>query len=136
MPLIMSPLAKDLFHKAIGQSFNMLNSPIPALADKVKANASLVIKGKNDNSPDPQPTATAIPDEPFGGLSLDQMRALPVDKLLKVNFASSFVIDGHVLPKDTRDTLASGTQNDVSHAQRHGHRRYGHVSRPVYRPAP
>ena len=94
-----SPLAKGLFHRAVGMSGAMIDGPIrmPSLAqaeqdgDKLKA----VWKAR----------------------SLAELRAMPADRLIVPRVpggpTTGPVVDGHVLPAPIPDMFARGAQSDV-----------------------
>jgi para-nitrobenzyl esterase len=88
--LIMSPLAKGLFHKAVAQSFNYINRPLTKLADAEQT-------GKRA----------------MGDRTLAQMRALSVQDLARISVSSGPIIDGYVITGSMLDTLKAGKQNDV-----------------------
>lgn len=95
--LVASPLARGLFHRAIGQSGTAFR-PTPSLAEAEKQGQRL---------------ATAA-----GISGLAALRELPAEKLVEI-FAKSgdgranINIDGRLLPEDVRAIFAAGKQNDV-----------------------
>jgi para-nitrobenzyl esterase len=98
--LMASPAARGLFHKAIGESGAAFSSTLPtdALEAREKKDAEWV--------------AT------LGAKSLQELRALPTDKILdamKSKGAGGFppVIDGKLLTEPVADTYAAGRQAHV-----------------------
>ena len=93
--LVVSPLARGLFHKAIAQSGGMfggermLGSDL-ANAEQVGAKLTQTLKAN----------------------SIADLRAMPTDVLLKFSSGSGPVIDNFVLPS-INEVFASGGQNDV-----------------------
>ncbi|HWZ96692.1 MAG TPA: carboxylesterase family protein [Candidatus Dormibacteraeota bacterium] len=102
--LMASPLAKGLFHKAIGESganFSNKSVPFVSLADSVRQNAEYAKKN-------------------LGTDSLKELRAIPADKLLaEVSKPEArrqglgVNVDGYFLPKPVPEIFAAGQQNDV-----------------------
>jgi para-nitrobenzyl esterase len=101
--LMASPLAKDLFHKAIGESGAFFTAGAqtlvtPTLAASEQSGAAF---------------ATAV-----GAPTLAMLRAKPAEELLKaasggpmLRFAPN--IDGHMLRRDVYTVFAEGAQSDV-----------------------
>lgn len=89
--LTMSPEAKGLFKNAFTMSYNLVNTKWDTLKDKE-------IQGK----------------EAFKGMTLEEMRSMSTDDLLKINYNSSPVIDGKVLPQNLEKILKEGKQNDIN----------------------
>ncbi len=88
-----TPLAKGLFHRAIGESGAQF-ARNPRLADAEKSGVAL---------------AKAV-----GADSLKALRAVPAEKLLEVqSFRSGANVDGWVLPDEVRNIFAQKKQNDV-----------------------
>ena len=88
-----SPLAKGLFHRAIGESGGQFSGN-PRLA--VAENRGTAV-------------ATAV-----GAKTLAELRAVPADTLLKVDeFRSSANADGYVLPEDVVTTFGRHKENVV-----------------------
>lgn len=95
--LVSSPLAKGLFHRAIGQSGGVFE-PVeldPRFTPEGAAEAGLRFAKR------------------AGAKSLAELRSMPVTTLLKAKFNPQFNIDGHILPASPYDTYAAGKQNDV-----------------------
>lgn len=93
--LVASPLAKGLFNKAIAESGSSFSFPMPTLA-------AAEAEGKRIAG-----TTSAA--------SLDDLRNIPADSLVKINGAMfAPIIDGYVLPEPVVDIFASGKQNRVS----------------------
>jgi para-nitrobenzyl esterase len=88
-----TPLAKGLFHRAIGESGAQF-ARNPRLADAEKGGVAL---------------AKAV-----GADSLAALRAVPAEKILEVqSFRSGANVDGWVLPDEVRALFAQKKQNDV-----------------------
>ena len=103
--LMVSPLAKGLFHRAIAMS----GSAMPA-------------SGLGDGSPlllDIEERKGVKFADSTAAQSLAQLRALPADSVLKAggmrygDWAWNASIDGYVLPKPPAAIFAQGNQNDV-----------------------
>lgn len=96
--LMASPLAKGLFHKAIGESGGAFRQG--GLA--VQTLAAAEQHGKD--------LATAV-----GAGSLAALRAVPPDKLIAAQGNSTFapILDGYALPDDPRDVFTAGRQAKV-----------------------
>lgn len=95
--LIASPLAKSLFHRAIGQSDGVFE-PVeldPRFTPKGAAAAGVRFAAR------------------AGATSLADLRGMPVAELLKHRFHPQFNIDGHVLPAAPHDAYAAGRHNEV-----------------------
>jgi para-nitrobenzyl esterase len=90
--LVASPLAKGLFHRAIGQSGSAFRPMAP-----LKAAEAQGLKLA----------------EALEARTLDDLRALPVEKLLAAAPAASLNVDGWVFPQDARTIFAQGKQNRV-----------------------
>ena len=88
-----TPLAKGLFHKAIGESGGQF-ARTTRLADVEQGGVAL---------------ATAL-----GVDSLKALRAVPAEKLVTApSFRTSINVDGWVLPEDVHSTFAQKKQNNV-----------------------
>jgi para-nitrobenzyl esterase len=91
--LTASPLARGLFHRAIGESGARFSRLTP-LAEAEKAGSAF---------------AAAV-----GAESLSKLRALPGEKLLATqNFQAQNAVDGWVLPQEVRAIYAAKKQNVV-----------------------
>jgi para-nitrobenzyl esterase len=100
--LMVSPLAKGLFARAIGQSGGALK-PIAWLGPK-----PLRI-GEEDGVKFAQS---------LGAHSLAQLRALPADEILKAALANPIaygfgVVDGYVVPRHPAEVFAEGAQHNI-----------------------
>ena len=102
--LMASPLSRDLFQKAIGESGAFFSGPTGGLRPKPLAeNEQAGVKFA----------------ESLGATSLAQMRAKPADELLqaaaKINrgFIFGAVVDGYYLPADVLTIYAEGAQSHV-----------------------
>ncbi|MEU1180883.1 carboxylesterase family protein [Streptomyces sp. NPDC005820] len=115
MDLVYSPLAAGLFHRAIAESA-VLHPQDPAIATLAPSHRSLA-QAEADG---------AAYARERGATTLDALRALPVETLLKGSTADDPripgtpppplfrpVVDGRVLPRTYAETLAAGAQNDV-----------------------
>ena len=96
--LTASPMASGLFHRAIAQSgAGFLSSSLRPAMDLAGAEHSGVEFGERLNAP-----------------TLDQLRALPADSLLRAQGGlSAPVPDGYVLPESIMDAYRNNHQNDV-----------------------
>jgi para-nitrobenzyl esterase len=94
--LVASPLAKGLFQRAIGESGANFSRENPSLAQAEKSGKELM--------------------QTLGATTLDSMRALPADELLKKGGAlrAGPVIDGYVLPAPIADIFERRQENSVA----------------------
>ncbi|HXG82171.1 MAG TPA: carboxylesterase/lipase family protein [Sphingomicrobium sp.] len=95
--LVASPMAKGLFHRAIGQS--------GAVFEPVELDPRFTPEGAAEAGADFTNRA--------GAKSLADLRKMPVAVLLKQSFNPQFNVDGHVIPAAPHDAYAAGKQNDV-----------------------
>jgi para-nitrobenzyl esterase len=95
--LVASPLAKDLFHRAIGQSGGLFE-PMELASD-------LKLEGAEQ--------AGQRFMERAGATSLEELRARSVDALLDIPFRPNIIVDGHVLPRTPYDIHVSNEHNKV-----------------------
>jgi para-nitrobenzyl esterase len=97
--LMASPLAKGLFHRAIGQSGGLFE-PLQIAPSYLLANAEK----------DGEKYATSV-----GAASIAALRKLPAEKLLEGNAGSVShpVIEPYALPAGPYDAFVSGAYNDV-----------------------
>jgi para-nitrobenzyl esterase len=95
--LVASPLAKGLFQRAIAESGGLFE-PVE-LADGFKP-AGAEAAGRRFMSR-------------LNVATVDQLRKMSPEELLKTPFDAHFVIDGFVLNKSPFDAYRDGTQNDV-----------------------
>ena len=100
-----SPLAKGLFHRAIGESG-------AAFSHSGLTFAEMSARAEKD---------TNLMKEKFGVTSLAELRAIPADKLLEPfappkshGFEFGPDIDGYFLPEPVSAIFAAGKQNDVA----------------------
>ncbi|MFH0841196.1 MAG: carboxylesterase family protein [Bacteroidota bacterium] len=93
--LVISPLAKGLFHRAIGQSGGMFGGG-PGLVNDLKASESAGVKYA----------------EQLKAASINELRLKSAEELMKVRAQGGIVIDNIVMP-DASGIFASGKQNDV-----------------------
>ncbi len=94
--LVVSPMAKGLFHKAIAQSGGMFGKDL-MLGQTLQAAEE---GGKQLT-------------EKMGKTSMAELRAIPADSLLKISGRFGIVVDRVVIPP-VYETFAAGKQNDVS----------------------
>ena len=100
--LMASPVAKGLFHRAIGESgvaFASHSLPFRSLAESSEADA-------------------AFASDALGAKTLVELRALPAEKLLAAATAAKSLrfapnIDGYFLPETVAAIFAAGKQSDV-----------------------
>ena len=105
--LVASPLAKGLFHRAIGESGGSFGPMVRLKED-----------GKDLQSAEKIGAAFA---RAAGADSLAALRALPAEKIIDVfnndaegkKFRTSPNVDGWVLPDEIRNIFSKGKQNDV-----------------------
>lgn len=95
--LLVSPRAKDLFHRAIAQSGGIFE-PLQLAPGYLLANA------ERDGASHMQS---------LGATTLDEMRKLPAARLTGANAVSHPVIEPHVLPLSPYDAYVQGRQHDV-----------------------
>jgi para-nitrobenzyl esterase len=93
--LMDSPLAKGLFHRAIGQSGGMFTVPGGEVVDMKAAEET----GRKWA-------------EKLGFKSIAEARNKSAEELLKSQFRQAMIIDNYVLPS-ANETFAAGKQNDV-----------------------
>jgi para-nitrobenzyl esterase len=105
--LVASPLAKGLFHRAIGQSGGSFG-PMTHLAQD------------RPNLPSAEKIGAAFAKAAGAG-SISELRKLPAEKIVEVfnndpegkRFRTSPNVDGWVLPDEIRNIFAQGKQTDV-----------------------
>jgi para-nitrobenzyl esterase len=95
--MVTSPLARDLFQRAIGESGGLFE-PVELASD-----FKLV---------DAEQTGQAFAAK-TGARTLQALRALPATELMKVDFHPHAIVDGYVLPRAPYDAYSEGKQNDV-----------------------
>jgi para-nitrobenzyl esterase len=95
--LVASPMAKGLFQRAIAQSGGLFE-PIELAGGFTPAGAEADGRRFASRS---------------GAATLEQLRNMPVEKLLKTSFAAHFVLDGVVLKESPFHAYRDGSQNDV-----------------------
>jgi para-nitrobenzyl esterase len=95
--LVVSPLAKGLFQRAIAES--------GGLFEPIDLAHSFSPKGAEE--------AGRRFASRSGAATLEQLRKMPAAELLKTPFDPHFVLDGVVLTKSPFDTYRDGAQNDV-----------------------
>jgi para-nitrobenzyl esterase len=113
--LMASPMAKGLFHRAIGESGGSFG-PMKSLGDAEKEGTRLgrlltpdSAPQKADSSPKSGATGATNPDV------LKELRAMSPENLLKAGETETVrpIIDGYVLQQDIATIFAQGKQNDV-----------------------
>jgi para-nitrobenzyl esterase len=103
--LMASPLAKGLFHKAIGESggaFSRTGLAFETIAAREEKDSKVLVSA-------------------FGVQTLAQLRTIPAQKILDAtwkagrddNFEVDPVVDGYFLPETVASIFAAGKQNDV-----------------------
>ncbi|MFN0181119.1 MAG: carboxylesterase/lipase family protein [Gemmatimonadales bacterium] len=95
--LIASPLTKGLFHRAIGQS--------GGLFEPVALDPGFALAGAEQEGEGFARRARAT--------SLAELRRLPVETLLAVDFSPHFTVDGFALTKSPYDAYVAGEQQPV-----------------------
>jgi para-nitrobenzyl esterase len=90
--LVATPLAKGLFHRAIGESGGQFS--ITRTLPQAEQFGSRFA-------------------EAAGAASLEALRALPADRVMSTNFQASATVDGWVFPQDVMTLFRTGKQNDV-----------------------
>ena len=95
--LCSTPLAKGLFKKAIGESSSVVvKVPPHTFRDLSKA----------------YETGNSIKQE-FNCTTLDEMRAIPAEELVKTKYANSgMTVDGYALPKTPYEVYLAGEENE------------------------
>lgn len=93
--LMISPLAKGLFHRAIGQSGGMFAGG-PGLVNDLKASEAAGVKFA----------------EQLNAASIEELRALSAEDIMKTRGPSGITTDNIVIPSAT-GTFRAGMQNDV-----------------------
>ena len=94
--LMVSPQAKGLFHRAIGESSSWTTATIgrlSTLADAEQAGVKFA--------------------DGLGAKSLAELRAKPADQILKAGRGAGPIVDGWSIPEDPGTVFAQGKQNDV-----------------------
>ncbi|MFN0088379.1 MAG: carboxylesterase/lipase family protein [Blastocatellia bacterium] len=105
--LVASPLARGLFHRAIGQSGGSFGPGV-------------FLKESRGNQPSAEKIGAAFA-KALGAESLQAMRTGPVDRIIDVSnnhpegrkFRTVVNVDGWTLPDEIRNIFAKGRQNDV-----------------------
>ncbi len=108
--LLLSPLAKGLFHRAVPQSFSQISRKMAVLSEMEAAGKNSAVTDNNGTPMDRSDDRTVMS---FGSRSLEEMRAVKAEDLLNVAYPASPNVDGYVIPSDMLEILKSGKQNDV-----------------------
>jgi len=95
--LVASPVAKGLFNKAIAESGSYLIANPTLQSNNLDAAEQQGVKFEN--------TAHAS--------SLEELRKVPADQLMKIPGRYSPIVDGYVLPEPVSQIFAEGKQNNV-----------------------
>ena len=106
--LMASPLAKGLFHKAIGQSGGCFKGERPYLdhvTEERGAEQSAHAAGLA--------AAAELGVEGDGPEAAAALRALPPDEILATTLGSGAIVDGWVLPRAPRAIFAAGEHSNV-----------------------
>lgn len=96
--LTASPLARDLFQRAIGES--------GGLFEPMELEPELVLPGAEQQG---QRFAQRA-----GAASLQALRAKPAAELEKVDFGQALIVDGYAIPRDPYLVYREGSENPVS----------------------
>jgi para-nitrobenzyl esterase len=94
--LMVSPQAKGLFHRAIGESSSWTTATIGRLGTLAEAEQAGVKYADG-----------------LGAKSLAELRAKPADQILKAGRGGGPIVDGWSIPEDPGIVFAQGKQNDV-----------------------
>ncbi len=94
--LMVSPQAKGLFHRAIGESSSWTTATI----------------GRLNTLADAEQAGVKYADG-LGAKSLAELRAKPADQILKAGRGAGPIVDGWSIPEDPGTVFAQGKQNDV-----------------------
>ena len=94
--LMVSPLAKGLFHRAIGESSSWNTATIGRLGTLADAEQAGVKYADG-----------------LGAKSLSELRAKPANEILKGGRGAGPIVDGWSIPEDPGTVFAQGKQNDV-----------------------
>ena len=89
--LISSPMAKGLFDNAVTMSANVILDSLPPLAVKEEETVNLL-----------------------SGKTIEELRAMEPEELLKIRYNAVPVLDGKVLDRDLLDSYTEGTAGDVN----------------------
>ena len=92
--LVASPVAKNLFKKAIAQSGANFTNPPVTLRQAEEAGLKLA--------------------QSAGASSLRELRAKPAEEILQKMQGQFPIVDGYVLPQSVADIFRAGKQNDVA----------------------
>jgi para-nitrobenzyl esterase len=111
--LMASPLAKGLFHRAIGESggsFSPMKTLAEAEADGLHLEVLLTLTTAAD-------AKTEAGDKSSPQSTLKTLRVIPAEELLRLKSSDAQtvrpMVDGYVLPQDIASIFAQGKQNDV-----------------------
>jgi para-nitrobenzyl esterase len=111
--LMASPLAKGLFHRAIGESggsFSPMKTLAEAEADGLHLEVLLTLTTAAD-------AKTEAGDKSSSQSILKTLRVIPAEELLRLKSSDAQtvrpMVDGYVLPQDIASIFAQGKQNDV-----------------------
>jgi len=94
--LMVSPQAKGLFHRAIGESSSWTTATIGRLGTLAEAEQAGVKYADG-----------------LGAKSLAELRAKPADQILKAGRGGGPIVDGWSIPEDPGIVFSQGKQNDV-----------------------
>ena len=94
--LMVSPQAKGLFHRAIGESSSWTTATIGRLSTLAEAEQAGVKYADG-----------------LGAKTLAELRAKPADQILKAGRGAGPIVDGWSIPEDPGTVFAQGKQNDV-----------------------
>lgn len=107
--LMASPLAKGLFHRAIGESGGSFG-PMRTLPEAEKEGEKLAAALSSGGSSKPE-SMSGSPKKDI----LKELRAKPAEELLKAAATDTIrpIVDGWVVPQEIATIFAQGKQNDV-----------------------
>ena len=112
--LVGSPVAKDLFHRAISQSGAWMGLGMGPMTPRAQAERAQLPgpggsgRGRGDGA---QPATPLPPPPPLPPLA--ELRARSTEEVVKTLRGSGMIIDGWIVPEDLSITFANGRQNAV-----------------------
>jgi para-nitrobenzyl esterase len=112
--LVGSPVAKDLFHRAISQSGAWMGlgmGPMTPRAQAERAQLPGPGRGGRGGGDRAQPATPPPPPPPLPPLA--ELRARSAEEVVKTLRGSGMIVDGWIVPEDLSLTFANGRQNAV-----------------------
>lgn len=100
--LAVSPLAKKLFRRVFAMGYDTLNMPIAVIASPLNTTEMYIPLAEGEREG----------DEFLQGRSIDDMRSMPADELLKLPAFKHYCIDGHVLAGTFNEGVRKGLTDD------------------------